>query len=497
MTRPPPPEICGAASGASARRARLAPFWLGVLWALSLSALSLSAISCKKETESLLVVALTATPTDATLTTVAVTAATVRQTFALPAGQGLSSAPISFGVYLPSGLGGTIDVAVSASGTDSGACGSYQGSGSATVVTGGTAQIAIVLRPGTGCSPDGGADGGHHGDSPPSLARCTEYDHDLTSGACVSGDPSSDVEITDVAFTPDGKLVFTAGEDSRVKIWTWDGTTLAPEGDELSTAGGFTKIAVSPDGKLVAAGSMGGALTVWNVMSGWTVAATLTGITGDVYDVRFSPNSQILYAADSDGNLLSYARTSMAPATTMLLRTGTSAFSLAVSPTSSDGNFWLGVGYGDGNAGLIHVLSGALGPEFPFTVSPSITGGIYTMQFSPDGTLLEAGAQDGSFGIWSVPLPSPASPRTPPVAISTKFVFGAAFHPSGTSVAIGAGDSDANRQLGIWTIATGAALSAVPPGLISHRPTAVAFSPDGTTLVAGEHACGKIIVCAD
>jgi len=461
------------------------------------SALSLSALSCKKETESLLVVALTATPADATLTTVSIAAASVTQTFALPAGQGLSSTARSFGVYLPSGAGGQIDVDATASGADSSSCGSYQGSGRTTVVTGGTAQVAIVLRPGAGCSPDGGTDGGHPGDSPPSLARCTEYDHDLTTGACVSGDSATDVEITDVAFTPDGKLLFTAGEDSRVKIWTWDGTTLAPEGDELTTAGGFTKIAVSPDGKLVAAGSMGGALTVWNVMSGWTLAADLTGVTGDVYDVRFSPNSQIVYAADSDGNLLTYARTSKAPVATMPLRTGTAAFSLAASPTSSDGGFWLGLGYGDGNAGLIHVVGGVLGPEFPFTVSSSITGGIYTMQFSPDGTLIEAGAEDGSFGIWSVPLPSPPSPRTPPVAISTKFVFGAAFHPAGASIAIGAGDSDANRQLGIWTIATGAALSAVPAGQLSHRPTAVAFSPDGTTLVAGEHACGKIIVCAD
>jgi WD40 repeat protein len=464
-----------------------------------LAGLSLWAVACKKETESLVIVALTAAPADPTLTTVSITAATVTQTFALPQGQGLSATPVSFGIYLPSGISGQIDIQATASGAGVAGCAGYAGSTTALVVAGGTSDVAISLQTGSTCPTDAGTDGGgHHGDSPPSLANCTEYDHDVSPTApCVSGDSTTDVEMTDVAFTPDGKLVFTAGEDSRVKVWTWDGTTLVPEGHELDTTGGFTKIAVSPDGKLIAAGSTGGRLTVWNVGGTWMVAANLTGITADVNDVTFSPNSQLVYAGDQDGNLTTYAETSVAPASTTPLRASTTPFSVTASPTASDGSYWLGIGYGDGNAGLIHVVGGTLGTEIPFTVSPSITGGIYTMRFSPDGTALETGAEDGSFAIWSVPLPTPATPRTPKIGLHTDFVFGAAFHPAGALIAIGAGGSDADRALGIWTLATGAVLSTVSNTALSHRPTAVAFSPDGTTLVAGEHSCGKIIVCAD
>ena len=454
------------------------------------------ATSCKKDTESLVVVALTAAPADTTLTTVSITVGSVKQTFSLTAGEGLSATAKSFGVYLPSSITGSIDVKATAMGADATACSRYLGSTTTFVVAGGTSNANVALQPGT-CTT--GPDGGTHGSSPPSLAHCTEYDHDVTpSPTCATGDGTgADVEITDVEFTPNGKLLFSAGEDSRVKVWTWDGTTLTAEGHVLATSGGFTNLAVSPDGKLVAAGSMAGNLTVWNVGGTWSVAANLTGITGDVNDLTFSPNSQILYVGDSDGNLTSYVETSKAPASQMLLRTATTPFAVTASPAESDGSYWLGIGYGDGNAGLIHVVGGTLGTEIPFTVSPSVTGGIYTMQFSRDGTLIETGAQDGSFGLWSVPLPSPASPHLPAIAISSDFIFGAAFHPSGASIAIGAGGSDSDRQLGLWTVATGAMLSAVPQSLLSFRPTAVAFSSDGTTVVAGEHSCGKIIVCAD
>jgi hypothetical protein len=93
------------------------------------------------------IVALTAAPADATLTTVSITAATVTHTFSLAAGRGLSSTPISFGLYLPSSVGGEITVAGSATGTDTGACAGYRGNTTALVLEGGTANVDLALRP--------------------------------------------------------------------------------------------------------------------------------------------------------------------------------------------------------------------------------------------------------------------------------------------------------------------------------------------------------------
>lgn len=461
-----------------------------------------------------MIVALTAAPADATLTTVSITAATAAHTFSLPAGRGLSSTPISFGLYLPSSVGGQITIAATATGTAGGACAGYRGNTTALVSAGGTADVDLALQPGSGCPTDGGggtdggagtdggngADGGSpHGTSPPSLAHCTEYSHDVSpNAACVSGDGITDVDITDVAFTHDGKLLFTAGEDSRVKVWSWNESTLGltAEGHELDTSAGLTYLAVSPDDKLVAVGSPGGRLTVWNIGNSWPIAANLSGIGGDIYGVAFSPDSQTLYAIDTDGDLTSYVETSTAPDQTTALNSLAVPFVLGVSPTESDGNFWLGVGYDNGDASLIHVVGGARGPEFPFTVSGT-SSGIYTLSFSPDGLSVESGSDNGSFGIWSVPLPTPASPRSPKIAVTTDWVYGAAFHPAGNAVAIAAGSDDDDRQLGIWSLTTGQAVSAVSKAQLSYRPSAVTFSPDGTTMVAGERECGKVIVCAD
>jgi WD40 repeat protein len=376
------------------------------------------------------------------------------------------------------------------------------------VIAGGTSNADVALQPGNTCTtgpdsgttgPDGGAGGSSgHGSSPPSLAHCTEYGHDLDpAAACVTGDANTDVVITDVAFSHSGKTLYTAGVDSRVKVWVWDEATLSltAEGHELDTSAGFSYVAVSPDDKLVAVGSTGGRLTIWNVGGTWSIAGNLTGITGDIYGVAFSPDSKTLYAIDTDGNLTSYVGT-VSPTVVTLLNPVSVPFVLDASTIESDGSFWLGVGYSDGDASLLHVVGGNVGPEFPFTVSTGLSG-TYTMRFSADGTLVESGTDDGSFGIWSVPLPTPANPRSPPIAITTDWIYGAAFHPTGASIAIAAGGSDANRQLGIWTLATGAPMSAVSNSALSYRPTAVAFSPDGTTLVAGEHSCGKLIVCAD
>jgi WD40 repeat protein len=106
--------------------------------------------------------------------------------------------------------------------------------------------------------------------------------------------------VVDIAYSPDGRKIATASNDTTAKIW--DATT----GRELLTLTGHSTelrpIAFSPDGKFLATGSGDNTAKVWGVESGQELL-TLPGSAGGVYGVAFSPSDHgsHLALASNDG----------------------------------------------------------------------------------------------------------------------------------------------------------------------------------------------------
>jgi WD40 repeat protein/class 3 adenylate cyclase len=103
--------------------------------------------------------------------------------------------------------------------------------------------------------------------------------------------------VQDIAFSPDGQLVASAGDMLRV----WDPFT----GQERFTfpvaegGGNMSGVAFSPDGKLIAGAQLNGVIRVWEVSTGKLVYG-LIGHSAGVFDLKFSPDSTLLVSASFD-----------------------------------------------------------------------------------------------------------------------------------------------------------------------------------------------------
>jgi WD40 repeat protein len=151
----------------------------------------------------------------------------------------------------------------------------------------------------------------------------------------------------------------------------------------------------------------------------------------------------------------------------------TSVFTVAFSP----GGSIFATGEADGTARLwdvaTHKQIGA-----PITADGHNHGyGVTTVAFSPDGKILATGADDGTARLWDV-----ATHQQIGASITTVAGVTVAFSPDGKILATAGGDGIAR----LWDVAThqqiGAPMTAVSDPNVNDGVGAVVFSPDGSIL---------------
>jgi RNA polymerase sigma factor (sigma-70 family) len=280
------------------------------------------------------------------------------------------------------------------------------------------------------------------------------------------------------AFSADGKLVTTAKYDSNAKTWDkesvriWDANT----GKELRRLdcrqGELWAVAYSPDGKILATAGKQGTILLWDAATG-KKQHQLTVHTEEVWKIMFSPDGKLLASSSTEGTIRLWKMEKGHPS--RIVAEKKSKYENMPIAFSPDGSL-LAAGDASGTISLWDVADG--GEKRHWQAS---TLRVNAIAFSPDGKTLASGAAWESIRLWDVATGRERHPSEEHLGILDVVRFS----PDGAELI----SISRDRRMLWWDLATQTPrrrFSWKTKGVVR------ALSADGGTLVAADWSTHKI-----
>ncbi len=296
------------------------------------------------------------------------------------------------------------------------------------------------------------------------LMRWSTSEHS-TPGVKLAGHREA---VNHVTFARESGLAASAGADNKVLLWDFTQGTPSPKVLSIKEPN-LMRAVLSPDGRRLATIHHGKTISVRDVESERIIASkTITDTEGPFYALAYSPDGKLLASGNAQGRIRIWEGTDLTPHGDVKLQE--TVETVEFDPSGSV----LAIGTGSGSILLLEMSPGAQKQKLLSGHSTRLT----SLSFSVDGKILASASRDNTIRLWDVSSGVALANFEP---LAHRGVTSVSLDRSGRWLASGSSEGD----LRIWDLSSRTGIGEVLP-YGPNRVGALAVSNAGNTLAVAD-----------